>query len=269
MDYGAYPERSNWKKKYELAIPIILLILVIGVLAWQMGWLDFVPGIGERRVMDVLIVGEDDPLRHQLEEEVGGLNLNVIDMERAREIEDPAFLEHFDLIILTEELGEQPGDIPSTFRSHISERLGKGTDLILYGLAGTTDPAEPQTDGWTQHDMNKYIPVDCSGSGVCTVEKEGYPGDMLSMAIMQKDHPIIREFGPSYDFPEYLTNITYAPMNTRSGSEVITQIKVEDPVGKTDPGIVETSWVGGRAIYFAYHPVETPTILKNTIDYLR
>jgi len=269
MDYGGYPEKSNWKKKYELTIPIILLILVIGVLAWQMGWLDFIPGIGERRVMDVLIVGEDDTLRHELEGEVRALNLDVIDMERAREIEDPAFLDHFDLIILTEELGEHPGDIPSTFRSHISENLGKGTNLILYGLAGTRDPAEPQVDGWIQHGMSRYIPVDCPGTGACTVEKEGYPGKMLSMGVMQKDHPIIREFGASYDFPEHLTNVTYASMNTRPGSEVITQIKVDDPVGKTDPGIVERSWVGGKSIYFAYHPVETPTILRNTINYLR
>jgi len=47
MDYGGYPEKSNWKKKYELSIPILLLILVIGVLAWQMGWLNFIPGIGD------------------------------------------------------------------------------------------------------------------------------------------------------------------------------------------------------------------------------
>ncbi|MFW5902477.1 MAG: hypothetical protein ACOCTT_01170 [archaeon] len=270
MDYGGYPEKSNWKKKYELAVPILLLVLVIGVLSWQMGWLNFIPGIGDSKVTNVLIVGEDDVLRHELEG-ISGLNLDVITMEEAEKIEHPGFLDGYDIFFLTEHMGEQPGDLPGNFRQHLATNLDEGANLILYGLAGTRVPEDPQVDGWTQHGMNKYIPVDCPGSGACSVEKKGYPGEMVSLRTISMGHYIIKDYGTEYDISDDILNFSFVNMNTRPGSSRISQIKVfeEGVYDKTPPGIVERTWgVDGRAIYFAYHPTHSSTILKNTIRYL-
>ncbi len=271
MDYGTYPEESNWKKKYELTIPIILLILVGGVLAWQMGWLDFIPGIGEERVVDVLIVGEDRPLRDEIEG-VGGVNVRMMGMEEVKEIEEPGFIEDYEIIFLTEELGEEPGDLPSGFRSHVSERLDDGTNLMLYGVAGSRDPDEPQSDGWTQHGMGEYIPVECPGTGVCDTEevRTEYPGTFLTLSSRDPEHPVSEEFGPSYNIPDHIEDLTISEMHIRDGSNRIYDIKIQNGgLDKQIPGIVENSWTGGEAVYFAYHPAETPSVLRNTIEYIR
>ena len=56
-------EEEGWKKRFELTIPILLLILVLFVLAWRLGWLANVPIIGDllggKNVANILVVGQD------------------------------------------------------------------------------------------------------------------------------------------------------------------------------------------------------------------
>ena len=52
-EYMPYlPPEEGWKKRFEITIPILLLILVFLVIAWKVGWLASIPVIRseERRV---------------------------------------------------------------------------------------------------------------------------------------------------------------------------------------------------------------------------
>ncbi len=268
-----YPEERNWKKRYEATIPIILLILVIVAAAWKMGWLPLDALFG-RGAIDVLIVGEDQEVANILDQVRIGrpINYRMLNMEDVEEIQAATYLEKYDIIILTEKLGEEPGDLPGTFRSHVSRRLGQGADLVLYGVAGSRDPEDPNTDGWIQFEMDRFIPVTCPAVGVpCESNKETYSGTISSLSMTNEGytHPILKQFGTQYNFDDEEI-VEYERINTVRESKILANIKINVAGSPTNPAIVQRDYgvARGKAIYFAYHPAKTPVIFKNTLEYL-
>lgn len=265
-------EGSMWKNKYRSAIPALLFVLVLVVLAWKIGWLCTIPGLGGicgGEVTDILIVGEDKDLINTLDEiKVGTpMNYKAIDMEEVNSIKDPSYLDSYDVIILTEELGEEPGELPGLFRNYVTQRLSDGADLIMYGLAGSKDPQNPNVDGWTQHGIDQYVPVECQNIGPCEAERKEHAGSLMNLAIQNINHPILKEFGTSYEFGG--GTIQYVKVNPSQGSTSIAQIEVETAGVTATPAIVEKEQsIGGSSIYFAYHPSLTPIVFKNTINYI-
>ena len=79
LSYLPYGE-SGWKKRFEVTIPILLLILVFFVLAWKLGWLCSVPVIGNYAcggdVINVLVLGDDPDITKSLDELKVGIALN-------------------------------------------------------------------------------------------------------------------------------------------------------------------------------------------------
>lgn len=267
-----YPEENRWKKKYEVTIPILLLILVGVVLAWQMGWLAEL-GLFGRGPVDVIILGEDSGLEYRLDEvKAVPVNYDTIDLETMEGIRDPAYLDDFDIIIITEEIGEQPGELPGLFRNHVSLRLEDGANLILYGVAGSIDTGPEDVDGWVQHGMDRFVPVTCGRVRTCPQEKSNYSVHITDLKFEDMNHDIFEGLGVKTEFTGE-GPIQYSEgVNPVSGAETIASIEVETEVGTTaETGIVERSYSGvkrGRAIYFGYHPSRTPLIFENTIEYL-
>lgn len=265
---GYYPEKSRWKKKYELTIPILLFILVAVVLAWQLGYLPLGEWFGGGGPTDVLIVGEDKAMSNSLRN-IEGVNVNPMNLSEIKGVSDPAYLDQYDLIVLTEELGNNSAEMPSTFRDYVSQRLGDGADLMIYGVAASKVP-NSQSDGWKQHGMDEYVPVKCPGPQTCSGEKESHSSNIVRLAIENIEHPILKEFpATNYEFDKGM-QISYPPkLNLRSGSENLATLEIQEGK-KAGPGVVEKSYgMGGKAIYFSYHPTKTPDILKNSINYLK
>lgn len=269
-----YPEESRWKKKYEMTIPIILLILVLVAVAWKMGWLPLEAILGGG-VTNVLIVGEDQGITNAIDQVNIGkpVNYKTLNMNQVKDIEASSYLEDYDVIVLTEKLGDNPGDLPGLFRSYVSQRLSQGADLILYGVAGSRDPSDPMnTNGWIQNEMEQYIPVTCQSVGEpCESNKMNHSGAITSLSITDEgiDHPILTQFGVNYEFSDNQI-VSFEKMNSVKGSKVLANLKIDTSGTPATPAVVQRSYGvnGGTAIYFAYHPAQTPEILKNTIDYL-
>ncbi len=272
-NYYGGPEGSQWKKKYEFTIPILLLILVVGVLAWQAGWLTNIPVIGGlfggQEVVDVMIIGEDDQVTHTLDEVKVGrpINYKTVSKKEINDIRDASYLDDYELFILTENVGNETGELPNLFRDYLSQRLGDGTDLIMYGVAGSRGTTGTEINGWVQHGMDSYVPVTCPSVGACATNKTTHGTEITTLKITEINHDILKEFGVTTDFTG--PTLEYKKVNSKDGSNTLANIEVETQDETATPGIVEKSYgMGGNAVYFAYHPSKTPVVFKNTIEYL-
>jgi hypothetical protein len=279
-DYLPYEEESGWKKRFELTIPILLLILVLFVLAWRLDWLAGVPIIGNilggSKVANILIVGQDNNIIRVLDQVRPDLTVNyeVLASDEIDDIRDAAYLRDYDIIIITEYAGgnfpDDRANLPSIFRSYLSEYLESSGKLILIGLAGSRDPAEPTSNGWVQWEMDRFIPAECR-TGLCdsinSVDVE--PTDLTSLKIRKLEHSVLKEFGPTAAFSSGDT-IEFALVNC-VGGEKLMDIEVS---GGSTPlahcALAEESFgLGGKTIYFSYDPSRTPTVFKNVLAYLR
>lgn len=279
IPYIPYGDESGWKRRFEITIPILLLILVFFVLSWKLGWLAGIPFIGQwfggEKVMNILVVGDDSEITKSLDEirTAVSLNYQVVDGTDINNIRDPNYLSSYDIIILTESIGSDATYLPTIFRDYLSQYLSGNGKLLLFGVAGSRDPAELSTDGWVQHGMDSYVPVKCrtafcDSSLVPDGSKDEHAYDQVTMKISDINHPILREFVTTVDFSAGATveyTITNADVTPISMIEVVVGAQT-----LSYPGIVVDSFgLGGKVVYFAYHPSRTPTVFKNAIEYLR
>lgn len=276
IPYIPYDE-GGWKKRFEITIPILLLILVLFVLAWKLGWLMGIPFLGDflggEKVANILIVGQDNNIATTLDQVRTGVSVNyeILDSTEIENIRDPDYLKTYNIIILTESIDpDNPTYIPAVFRSYVKEYLAGNGKLILFGVAASRDPVEPSTNVW-EGILDAYVPVSCK-TGLCdatnSMDEAAY--DMVSLKLDNINHPVLREFSPG---PATFTTgqtIEYALVNADRGTKIAT-IEVEAGTATLAyPGIVEKSYgLGGKSYYFAYHPSRTPTIFKNIITDLR
>ena len=203
------------------------------------------------------------------------INYETVTLDDIKDVRDPKYLSNYDLIILTESLEENPTYLPALFRGYLSDYMKNGGKLILYGVAGSRDPAEPSSDGWKQHNMDAYVPVSCtSNQGLCDAQESKDSVDVTSVNLKSKDieHPILREFGTTIDVQDVTNSqfIDFTIVKADNKGKVLALLEIDaDGKIRSYPAIVEqTGFTGPKTIYFAYHPSNTPTLFKNTLQYM-
>lgn len=274
QDYYAPYEEGGWKKRFEMTIPILLLILVLIVLAWKLQWLCGIPVIGEiacgGAVSNILVVGDDANIRASLDEIKVGMPINyeVFAASDINGLRDADYLKKYDLIILTESAGDTRSDLPSLFRSYLSSYLANNGKMIMFGLAGSTDPAEPSANGWSQSGIGPYIPVLCK-TVICNEESiTTATADISALKPMDINNDMVKEFGMT--IPITGETLEFADVNVDSGKPILNlEVNYGPNNVRSYAALVDASHgVSGKTIYFAYHPSRTPTIFKNAVKYI-
>lgn len=268
---------SGARKRYELTIPILLLILVFLVVAWKVNWLPDWFGIFGGGGYNILIVGQDPNIEASLLEMRQDMSINykILDLAEIADIGTASYLDEYNLIILTESLGPGPADMPAVFRGFIETSLSKNKDLIVFGIAASRDPADPGINGWGGG-MDQYIPVECKQSNnVCdsVTSVEEYATNNIKLKINDPgyNHAILEGYTLTVPITSG-ASLRFANVNPDEGGNPLASLEVE--VGGstvTYPAIIENAYGiagAGRVVYFAYHPSKTPTVFKNTIQYL-
>ncbi len=268
-----YDYEEGWKRRFELTIPLLLLVLVVLVLAWKMQWLCGVPGIGAiacgGAVHNVLIIGDDPNIELMLSDV--GLNFNheILKPDEINTLRDADYLKKYDLIILTENTGlnGEKDVLPNAFRGYLAQAL-VNKKFILFGAAGTKDAVEPSLNGWTAGGMGEFVPVSCK---TVDCEFDSHSVSQMKFMIQDINHPIFQGYNPTQSIPIQGTgSFEYLPVNLVGTGRSLGVI--ESSVGTqtlSEYGLVEgSSGVTGKTIYFAYHPSRTPNLFKNAVKYL-
>jgi hypothetical protein len=270
------PEGKGWKKRFEITIPLLLLILVLIVVGWKMGWLAGLPFIGGwfgGQVSNVLIVGDDQTIALELDRMKTELSLNyeVFKATDIATLRDPGYLNKYNIIILTEQAGTDATYLPSIFRGYLNSYMGGNGKLIYFGVAGSRDPADAGVNGWASM---TYIQTSCARSGetnnLCdsSQSKDTHTVNMVDLRVRDTTHPMTLEFGAS--IPLSVAGLAYAKVNSRVTPLVYLEVTLANQTAPLSyPGIIESSsGLTGKVIYFAYHPASQPTVFKNTMSYL-
>ncbi len=269
------PEQKGWKKRFEITIPLLLLLLVLIVVAWKLGWLaglPFIGGLFGGHVTNVLVVGDDQTIALELDRMKTELAINyeVFKESDIASLRDPAYLGKYGIIILTESAGSNAANLPATFRGYLNTYMANSGKLLLFGIAGSRDPADVGINGWSSMD---YVPVSCGRNGetnnLCdtATSTTEHTTDMLSLRVSDTNHPITREFSTSIPIP--VAGLEYAMVNSRNTPLVFLEYSPAGQAPLSYPGLVEGN-VGftGKVIYFAFHPASQPTLFKNSMKYL-
>jgi len=262
IPYIPYGDESGWKRRFEITIPILLLILVFFVLSWKLGWLAGIPLIGQWfggvAVMNILVVGEDSEITMSLDEirTAVSLNYQTIDLTELNNIRDPNYLTSYDIIILTESIGSDATYLPSIFRSYLSQYLAGNGKLLLFNVAGSRDPDELSADGWVQHGMGTYIPVKCR-TAFCDSRlapdgsKDEHAYDQVTLKISDINHPILEEFVTTVDFSPGAT-VEFTITNADVTPIAMIEVEVGAQTLSYPAIVVDSFGLVGIVVYFAY-----------------
>jgi hypothetical protein len=263
-------EGGGWKRRFEITIPILLLILVFIVIAWKVGWLAQVPILGDMfksKVVNVLVVGQDANVERILDEMKSEISINrdTVTSADIKNIISADYLSKYQLIILTESVGPTKGDLSGQFSGYIAKYVNNGGKLILFGIAGSRDPVETGVDNW-EASFGSIVPVRCvSPNKPCTESGSliTYPASSLTLKLKDINHAIFRGFGTSANFTG--GDIEMALVNPAN-----TEIAVLDVanVGSYAAVIENNAGISGKVLYFAYQPSLTPMVFKNSVKYL-
>ncbi len=281
MPYVPYlpPEESGWKRHLEGAIPIILLLIVFLVIGWKMNWLAGIPFIGSlfKSNINVLILGTDPTLERTLDQLKGDLPINTLFLDKATigVIQDPEYLKKYDIVILSEGDGTTV-DLPYLMISHLSNYMKGGGNLILYGRAGSLVTGDPNANGWETAGLGEFVPVRCTNGpkpDVCGPDSTtGVSASKVVMLPKRMEHPIMKGQALSVEFctagsAECAQAVSYTTTNPRGDEIAALRVSLINTV--SEPAIVESkSLLGGKTIYFSYHPSKLPALLRNAIAYM-
>ncbi len=265
--YGSYEGfRAKLAYHFEGLIPLIIIVIFIAIAGH---WLGFwtIPFLGKPPVK-MLIIGR--PSDYTLDVLNKSRDLVVY---RIREASTLAYhpeyvLANYDIVMLDQTNSEDRrvyGPIvPRQLGDALNEYVRKGGKLIIVQDSGIMDPNAPEAIGWLAN-LGKIAPVECIpdqyGKLSC-LEPITIRGRIRANIL---DHPIMQgiEVAPPVGEPYYLT-----VFNIGVKGKEIAYIQDED-TGDTYPGIVESSGILGKVIYFNYDPGITPKIFINTIKYLK
>lgn len=273
MPYDYAPEGADWKKRFEITIPVLLLILVIVVVAWKLGWLASLPffgGLFGSPSTNILIIGNDQTLVNTLETQVkGDAPINIFTLSKAdlKGIQDASYYSKYNLIILTEGSSGDTKSLSSLTLDQIKSFVDSGKPAIVIGLAGSRVDGSPGESGWLKLG---FIPVTCQGLKiVCDETDLSY--DQLSMYIKNLNHPILKDFTPmQLNFST--GTIKYTGVNPENGVSLLDmEIKIGSATTYSGAALIERTGAGfgGKALYFTFHPSLYAPLLKNAVNYLR
>ncbi len=276
MPYIPYGEEGEWKKRFEMTIPILLLILVFVIVAAKMGWLAGVPFIGDLfkgPTTDILIIGNDQNLVRTIETDVRRdlpVNIAVFNKSDILAVSDCKRFAKYGMLILTE---GQDGDTISLDRFTLEclrDFVGSGKPAIVIGQAGSdvVDSTGQSTgeDGWS---ILGFVPAVCKSPTACENTSVSYT--RLSMFVKDISHPILSAFRDQIDFRSNSGQIKYYLVNPSQGNSILDMEIVTGAESYRGTAMVDRT-VGygqGKVIYFAFHPSFYPPLLYNSIKYLR
>jgi hypothetical protein len=285
------------QKKYEMAIPIILVLLVAVVVAAKVGL--FCPdvfvdlGLCGSKNAQILVISEDG----QAEDIANWINNKLVRESSATFQTTTCDIEggylpsnHFKLVILA---GDQTA-LPSHARDEITSYVENGGSLIILKGAGLRhyDSSCMQTSrlsfGWGIDDMSRIIQFkpNCPNIGECnqvshvTINKDQM--NDLHLITADWDHPIIvnsgLDVGPSTPFPvEEFPDFDGIIQVTDTNSHRIANWRWITPEGGTKivPAVIAyevgMAGTGGRVVYMAHNPfqfgIEQETLFRNTIEW--
>jgi len=267
MSYTDY-EGSDMKKRFEMTIPILLLILVFVVVGWQLKWFAGIPLLSQffhGPNIDIAVIGNDQSLVRALEDIRKDLpiNLYVFNKSNLYNIRDPAKFAEYDMIILTEGQDGDTIDLEATTLDYLNSFVASGKPAIVIGLAGSKVTNSTAASGWIKLG---FVPVKCKTTSCSSVSVSF---NRLTMFVKDINHPILKEFVEPLVFQNG-GSVIYAMINPEQGVSIL-DMEIETGAQTYDnAALVErTGSTGGKVMYFAFHPSLYQPLLYNTIKYLR
>jgi len=268
-------EFSDSKKNNKPMIAIIIVVvvlLIVGVL-FSLGF--NVPGIPffSGAPAQVLVIGQLSMGERIV---LDNLSASYNYQERtAKDLESSSIEElgDYDIIILDQSMTEK--SISSDLGSSLKSYVEKGGKLIVVKnsairLSLGIDGVEAgDSIGWA-NTLGDISPADCVlTNGNEPSCKEGNEIPIVARILKEEDHPIMYgiDIAPTNDLVPYELGVL--PIQAASGAKIVAYFDVENNP-QTFPAIIEKkNFPLGRVIYFNYDPGMTPTILKNTLAYLK
>jgi hypothetical protein len=265
MPYIPYGEDGDWKKRFEMTIPILLLILVFVIVAAKMQWLVGVPVLGDLFKdpnIDIAIIGNDQNLVKVIETDIRKdlpVNIHTYTKADLYGIRDASEFAKYDMIIMTEGQDGDTIELERLTLEQLKAFADSGKPVIIMGLAGNKVTDSLESSGWN---IMGFVPVSCK-SAQCQETDVSF--DRVNMYVLEIDHPILKEFVEPLNFLG--GQITYNLINPSGARSILDMEIVTGADTYTGAALVEKT--GGKIIYFAFHPALYPPLLHNTIQYLR
>ncbi|RLG21380.1 hypothetical protein DRN74_02345 [Candidatus Micrarchaeota archaeon] len=270
-----YPEEESWKKRFEVTIPLLLLILILFVLAWKFGWLGSVPIIGELlggKTVNVAVIGNDVDLMEIIDSDVRKVaNVNYMtftaeDLFNARGMGEDNPFAKYSLMIITEGNNGATKTLNRWNYDQINE-FASSKPVIIIKQAATKVENDPYANGWK---ILTFVPVSCaSAAGSCDVSVVNWDEASLQTPYAQS-HPMLNKLNWPLEFSSQSGSIEYVDIIPTGTTLVqLERPLASDPTQKaTVPVVVEGSGTLTKYIYFAFHPRHYKTLLVEAIRYL-
>lgn len=264
MSYIPSGEESDWKKRFEMTIPILLLILIFVIVAAKMEWLVGVPVLGDLFKdpnIDIAIIGNDQNLVKVIETDIRkNLPVNIHTYTKADlyGIRDASEFSQYDMIIMTEGQDGDTVELERLTLEHLKAFVDSGKPAIILGLAGNKVTDSLESSGWN---IMGFVPAACK-SAQCQETDVSF--DRVNMYVLDINHPILKEFVEPLNFQS--GQITYNLINPFGGKSILDIEIITGADVYTGAALVEKT--GGKIMYFAFHPSLYPPLLHNTIKYL-
>lgn len=261
----------------EGLIPLIL-ILIIGIfIAWRIGILGAIPGIGPVLVQyfpatepsDMLIIGASDPLTldYLNSNEVRRLvKYEVIDVHNLtlrKEFLDKK-LANYDIIMLYQ-LHDPNRALSRQLSESLTDFIGRGGKLLIIKNSGIRISGDVASFGWLATLQGK-APVSCENvynPDACRIPKVVRG----RLKPVDPDHRIMRgiDMAPGLDYPE-------EEFQVYDVSPITPEIAyIQDSVtGDIYPGIVENkALISGKVIFLNFEPGKLPGVFYKVLEYMR
>lgn len=258
------------KKNNKLVVGVIIVILIIAAVA--LAGINM-PNIFSSQPAEVLVIGQLSP---------GELivldNLNQTfrySVRSATDLESSSIADFGDYSIILIDQTQVEKSISSDLSSALKSYVEKGGELIVVknsitkislGLNGVN---ANDSLGW-KTTIGELSPAECvlvnGNEPSC---KEGTDVPIAGRIVKQEEHPIMYgiDIAPTADLEPYQTFVL--PIQASDGAKTIAYFDVEN-TPQTYPAILEKKHFPlGKVVYFNYDPGMTPTILKNTLMYLK
>lgn len=288
----AFYQKGGQNQFAEMAIPIVLVILVILVVATQ--FLGICPGplasfCGGESVQTLIITNPTDfeaakAFGTDISSRVTKIT-PVIDNNVQQHIRAGAITSNeYDLVIL---FGDNTA-LTTEARNEITAYVNGGGALLIVKGAGlqqmnTDGTISEYTFGWAVDDMAGIIEFEpdcpmftnCNSVNAVTV----LPGAMSDLQLVptQYKHPIIERIGmtapQSIDLSRYPTFSGVVLVNEPHASNKIAWIEWTDATGKAQStaGFIgyDAGATGGRVVYLSYNPIELnqEDLFRNIINW--
>ncbi len=271
MPYVPYGEEGEWKKRFEMTIPILLLILVLVIVAWKMDWLSSIPffsGFFKGPNIDIAVIGNDQNLIKTIDTDIRStlpVNYQVFTKADLSHTYDCAIFNGYDMLILTE---GQDGDTMDLSQFTLSECLNNfvasGKSAIVIERAGTRVTGDNASSGWINLG---FVPAVCRGSTLCINDATSLSYDRINMYVKDINNPITKEYSSEPINFQGPGQIEFVDINPTNGANTLLQAEI---VSGADTSVKDAliQSASGKVIYFAFNPSLYPPLLYNAIKNL-